>query len=79
MYNDVDLCKKIWNSGYKIYFIHTAETIHFGSHSTQKAGYKVRKIMYGDILRYFRNNFGAKANFLIPILVVRLLIVSIFK
>jgi len=79
LYNDVDLCKKIWDSGSKIYFLHAAETVHIGSHSTKKADYKVRKIMYGDILRYYRKNFGFNANFLIPIIVVRLLIVSIFK
>lgn len=79
MYNDVDLCKKIWNSGYKINFIHTAETIHSGSHSTKKAGYKIRKIMYGDILRYYRNNFGVKAYLLVPVLAIRLIIVAIVK
>jgi|WetSurMetagenome_2_1015567.scaffolds.fasta_scaffold06534_6 GT2 family glycosyltransferase len=79
LYNDVDLCKKIWNCGYSIYFLHTAETIHFGSHSTQKAGYKVRKIMYFDILRYYRNKFGYRAYLLYPILVFRLFFVSFLK
>ncbi|MFA5405108.1 MAG: glycosyltransferase family 2 protein [Ignavibacteria bacterium] len=79
LYNDVDLCKKIWNSGSKIFFLHSVEIVHHGSHSTKKADFKIRKIMYSDILRYFRNNFGVKANFLIPILTIRLLVTSIFK
>jgi GT2 family glycosyltransferase len=79
LYNDVDLCKRIWESGNKIYFNHTVEIEHIGSHSTKKAGFKVRKIMYDDILRYYRNNFGFKANLLIPVLYFRLLLVSILK
>jgi len=79
LYNDVDLCKRIWNAGYKIYFNHAVEIEHIGSHSTNKAGFKVRKIMYDDIFRYYRNNFGIKAIFLWPVLKARLMIVSIFK
>lgn len=79
LYNDVDLCKRIWESGNKICFNHSVEIVHIGSHSTKKAGFKVRKIMYDDILRYYRANFGFKAIFLLPVLTVRLMVVSIFK
>jgi|SRR4030095_4119254 len=79
LYNDVDLCRKIWNSGFKIYFLHTCSVIHYGSHSTKKAGFKLRKKMYGDIYRYYKNHFGFKARFLYPILVFRLLVVSSIK
>jgi GT2 family glycosyltransferase len=61
LYNDVDLCKRIWESGEKIYFLSTAEIIHLGSQSTKKADFKLRKIMYKDIYRYYRKNFGLKA------------------
>jgi len=79
LYNDVDLCKRIWNAGYRIFFNHTVEIEHIGSHSTGKAGFKIRKIMYDDILRYYRNNFGFKAYLLIPVLYTRLLLVTLFK
>lgn len=79
LYNDVDLCKRIWNAGYKIFFYHEAEIIHHGSHSTKKADMKVRAVMYEDIYRYYRNNFGFKAVLLIPILALRLLFVSATK
>lgn len=79
MYNDVDLCSKIIYSGNKIYFLHTASVIHYGSYTTKRVGYTLRKQMYGDIYRYYKNNFGYKAKFLYPILVFRLLIVTSIK
>jgi GT2 family glycosyltransferase len=79
LYNDVDLCRKIWETGFKIFFIHDCSVIHYGSHSTKQADFSLRKIMYSDIYRYYKNNFGFKAKFLYPILVVRLLIVSTIK
>lgn len=79
LYNDVDLCQRIYGAGYDIYFIHTAEVIHHGSYSTKSAPPKVRKIMYKDVYRYYKNNFGIPAVILIPILSVRFLLVSIFR
>lgn len=79
LYNDVDLCKKIWNTGKKIFFIHTAEVIHHGSFSTKRANPAVRKIMYSDIYRYYKNYFGLAAVILIPILYFRLFIVLLTK
>jgi len=79
LYNDVDLCKRIWDAGSKIYFLHTAEVIHLGSQSTKKADFSLRKIMYKDIYRYYRRNFGLKALLLKPILAARLLFVSATK
>jgi len=79
LYNDVDLCKRIWVSGKKIYFLHTAEVIHYGSQSTKKAGFRERKIMYSDIYRYYRNNFGLRAVMLLPILTLRLALTLTFK
>lgn len=79
LYNDVDLCKRIYDTGMKIYFLHEASIIHYGSHSTRNAGFRLRKIMYSDIYRYYKNNFGFKAVFLYPILAFRLIIVSSIK
>ncbi len=79
LYNDVDLCSRIWQAGKKIYFLHTVSIIHYGSHSTKNADYPLRKIMYSDIYRYYSRHFGFKAKFLYPILAIRLLIVTSIK
>lgn len=79
LYNDVDLCKKIWLAGFRIYFLNTAEIIHLGSQSTQKADFRIRRTMYNDIYRYYRKNFGLKAAAIIPILTIRLLLTLVFK
>ena len=79
LYNDVDLCSRIWKAGYKIYFLHTVSIIHYGSHSTKNADFTLRKIMYSDIYRYYTKHFGFKAKFLYPILAFRLIVVSTIK
>lgn len=79
LYNDVDLCFRMYQKGYKLHFLHTCSVLHHGSHSTKQAGFALRKKMYGDIYRYYKSNFGFKAKFLYPILAVRLLIVSTIK
>lgn len=79
LYNDVDLCSRIWAAGKKIYFLHTVSIIHYGSHSTKNADFSLRKIMYSDIYRYYSRHFGFKAKFLYPILAFRLIVVSSIK
>jgi GT2 family glycosyltransferase len=79
LYNDVDLCKRIWKEGMEIHFIHDAEVIHHGSYSTKKAKYKVRRIMYDDIYRYYKSNFGNKTVLLLPVLKLRLFLTAVFK
>lgn len=79
LYNDVDLCHRIYDAGYSIWFLHTCSITHYGSHSTKQADFPVRKKMYGDIYRYYLNYFGFKAKFLYPILVLRLAVVSTIK
>jgi GT2 family glycosyltransferase len=79
LYNDVDLCKRIWNENKEIYFLHDAEVIHHGSYSTKKARYQVRRIMYDDIYRYYRTKFGRKSILLLPVLKLRLFLTVLFK
>lgn len=77
LYNDVDLCRRIRTSGWKIVFLADAEIIHYGSSSTRQATPEVRLEMYRNILLYYVRQFGKKALVvLLPILTVRLAIVN---
>jgi GT2 family glycosyltransferase len=79
LYNDVDLCKRVKNTGYKIIFNPAAEVYHKGSASTRLATPRLRLIMYIDIFRYYYKHFGIKALILIPVLLIRFLAVLFFK
>lgn len=79
LYNDVDLCLRIKNSGYKIVFNPDVEVYHKGSSSTSLATPLLRLVMYTDIYRYYYDNYGIKALVLIPILFMRYLAILLFK
>jgi GT2 family glycosyltransferase len=79
LYNDVDLCMKIKKLGYKIMFLSGAAIIHHGSQSTKQADITIRKIMYDDIFRYYKRNFGLPAYLLLPVLYLRLLIIKVVR
>jgi GT2 family glycosyltransferase len=77
LYNDVDLCKRIRDAGWKIVYFADAEIIHHGSQSTRRATPAVRLEMYRNILLYYFRQFGVPAVIvLLPILAVRLSIVN---
>lgn len=75
LYNDVDLCKRIYKEGGKIYFFHEAGIYHHGSLSTKKADNKLRKIMYEDIYRYYKNTYGIISILLVMVLAIRFFII----
>lgn len=79
LYNDVDLCRRIWKSGSSIVFVNTSEVYHLGNFSTKKADYKIRLQMYNDIYRYYRINSGIAALTLLPVLFVRFLMIILFR
>lgn len=65
-YNDVDLCKRIWNRGYKIYLVPTAEVIHDRHQSSfQKADpiWKRKEGLKSEI-KYFRKHHPEKVQLL---------------
>ena len=77
LYNDVDLCKRIWSASWEIVYLGDAEIIHHRSVSTRHAGPELRLEMYRNILIYYFNKFGVKAvAVLLPILAIRLAITN---
>jgi GT2 family glycosyltransferase len=72
LYNDVDLCQRIKQQGWKIMFIPDVKVIHHGSQSTKQAPPDVRLVMYQNILLYYQTYFGLYTRFILsPILVLR--------
>ncbi len=77
LYNDVDLCKRLRDTGGRIFFTGDTEVLHYGSVTTRSAPAGVRMEMYRNILLYFRRNRGPVAHWVLaPVLSVRLFIVT---
>lgn len=73
LYNDVDLCRRIKQTGYKIYFLPSVSVMHYGGSSTKQASAALRAEMYRNILLYYERYHGKLSRWLLlPILVLRL-------
>jgi GT2 family glycosyltransferase len=84
-YNDVDLCKRIIDSGLKIRFLNDAEVIHKKGVSVYKDRIKMIKVWNKDCVKYFekhRHNslllFWLKVNLKISEL-IRILYIKLFR
>lgn len=72
LYNDVDLCGKLWDRGRGVWYVAESRVYHEGSVSTRRAGPLLRARMYYDILRYFTKRNGlAAVLLLVPVLALR--------
>lgn len=72
LYNDVDLCERLWAKGRPVWYVSGVRVFHGGCRSTRRAGPGLRLRMYADILRYFRKRSGWVAvPVLAPILFLR--------
>lgn len=52
--NDVDLCRRIKEAGWKIYFFSDASVIHYGGKSTELAKAKMIAASHLGVFNYFR-------------------------
>jgi len=70
-YNDVDLCKRIYDSGSKILLLPFAEVIHFQSSAFKKVKPNwVRKEWRSSLIKYFKKHHKNKVIFLRLILLL---------
>ncbi|MFH1998637.1 MAG: glycosyltransferase family 2 protein [Planctomycetota bacterium] len=56
-YNDVDFCRRIWKTGFKIRYIAEAKVLHHGGASTSKY-HEFGLELHRNRVRYFRKYFG---------------------
>jgi len=58
-FNDVDLCKRIWDDGYEIHVLSDAHITHYGGGSLRKISREGRSTLAADgIFRYFKKHHG---------------------
>jgi len=59
-YNDVDWCLRIQQAGWKIYFVHNAEIIHYGGKTTAitNRGFEQFDEIHRNWLFYYEKHFG---------------------
>jgi len=61
-FNDVDLCKRIWDEGYEIHVLSDTHITHYGGGSLRKISREVRSTLAADgIFRYFKKHHGTLA------------------
>ena len=59
-FEDVDLCRRIWDSGGRIHFVPDAKFLHLGGHTLERLGReKFLKIFHANQIRYFAKHHGA--------------------
>lgn len=69
-FNDVDLCFRAYNSGYRIRYIHTSEMDHIHGASTKRADRKVMQYnSYTSLIRFFDKHFKNKNLFFVKLLI----------
>lgn len=62
MYSEeIDLCYRVAQAGWPIYWVPQAKIVHYGGQSTQQVPTKMFLHLYGSKLRYFRKHYGRSA------------------
>ncbi|MBS3944540.1 MAG: sugar transferase, partial [Melioribacter sp.] len=56
---DLDLCYRTQKSGYKVYYVHTTEIIHFKGESTKRSSIDETKIFYDAMHLFVRKHFSS--------------------
>lgn len=56
-FEEVDLCRRIWQAGYKIYYFAEAQIIHYGGQSfSQEKLLKNQWVFFSSAIKYFLKN-----------------------
>lgn len=56
---DLDLCYRIQKSGYKVYYVHTTEIIHYKGESTRRSNLDETKVFYGAMTLFVKKHFSS--------------------
>lgn len=56
---DLDLCYRAQKSGYKVFYVHTTEVIHFKGESTKRSSMDETKVFYDAMHLFVRKHFSS--------------------
>ncbi len=56
---DLDLCYRIQKSGYKVYYVHTTEIIHYKGESTKRSSLDETKVFYDAMHLFVKKHFSS--------------------
>ncbi len=56
---DLDLCYRIQKSGFKVYYVHTAQIIHYKGESTKRSSLDETKVFYSAMHLFVKKHFSS--------------------
>ena len=59
-FNDVDLCRRLYDTGWSIWYFPTAEVLHHGAASTSQVRPEMITASHTGLLRYYRKHYRGK-------------------
>ncbi len=59
-FNDVDLCRRLWDAGWEIWFTPAAEMIHEGGASTRQVWRQMIRESHLGLMRYYRKHYRGR-------------------
>jgi GT2 family glycosyltransferase len=70
LFNDVDLCKRIWKAGFEIHLLPYIAITHYGGRGVKQLGWAVHKHFFVGCYRYFRKHHGIAPALLVSTLLL---------
>jgi len=74
--DDLDLCYRIKKIGLKVYYVPTAQIIHYGGVSSQKLPYKGVIWFYRAMYIFYKKHYAKKSNFVVSIIVYSIILIK---
>jgi GT2 family glycosyltransferase len=63
---DLDLCYRIQKSGYKVYYVHSTQIIHYKGESTKRSSFDETRVFYGAMHLFVKKHLSS--SFLVEII-----------